>query len=485
MKTRKMRIMAIGLVLLMSTPAVLAADYDHHWAKEAIDKWSGYDIIKGYENGGFKPNNPITRAELASLLVRVFQLTETKGATNYLDITATPDKWYVQDVNKASALGLMHIDGVFFEPNQPATREEAAYAIAKAYQLVGDEKAELNFSDQDRISSWAKGAVVSLVSKGYITGTPEGSFMPQGTLTRAEIVTMLNNITTQLITKPGTYTNSVKGNVVVNSAGITLKDMKIEGNLYLTQGIKDTAMVLENVTVTGKVYLNGGNVKMSGQYNVVELATMQPIELVTGSIKELIVNKAGSVLTLGLGADVATLTQNQPITLAGQGLVDGQEVGQMQAAKVTEAGVYISGQYVALPIEGDSIVIDIPALSSQFAPIDRLEGLKISSNSSGAIISSNWGSMNAGTRYSFKAAEDELGLIREIALQIGVSPTLVISAILGQGELTIGGLLADYESAQSMASALGYTLEDTYTFERYISSAEGNGSPIYITMQLQ
>lgn len=492
---RKMKAGVIGLALLMSSSAIYAADYDHHWAKDTIEKWRDYNILKGYEDGDFRPNNSMTRAELASILVRVFQLTEVKETAQYIDILADSGKWYVQDVNKVSELGLMYIDGLFFEPNQRVTREEAAYAIAKAYQLTKDEKVELSFKDEENISSWAKSAVESLASKNYIKGTPEGKFMPQGILTRAEIVTMLNNITTQLMTKPGTYTTSVAGNVVINTPGITLKNMTINGDLYITQGVKDEEMILENVTVTGKVYLNGGKVKMSGQYGSVELATMKPLELISGTIKELIVNKSGSTLTLGKEAVVTTLVQNQSIILPNQGGIGsvgsigggqgGAQGAPGQEISLTEAGVYINGQYVNLSVANNTILIDIPSLSNQFAPSDRLDGLKISSQSLGAGINSNWGRMNVDTQYSFKDAENELGMIREVSVDLGISPTLVISAVLGEDTLTLGGLLQNYHTAQSMAEVLGYELQDTYTFERSITSSQGGYTPVYITLRLQ
>lgn len=492
MTMKKMKAGVIGLALLMSSSAIYAADYDRHWAKDTIEKWRDYNILKGYENGDFRPNNPMTRAELASILVRVFQLPEAKGTTQYMDILAAPDKWYVQDVCKVSELGLMHIEGVFFNPNQPVTREEAAYAVAKAYQLTGDEKVELSFKDEENISDWARNAVESLASKNYINGTPEGNFMPQGVLTRAEILTMLNNITTQLITKPGTYTTAIKGNVVINTSGVTLKNMTIDGDLYVTQGLQDQGLILENVTVTGKVYLNGGKVKMSGQYGSVELATGKSLELVSGTIKELVVNKAGSSLTLGNEATITSIIQNQSITLPNQGNIGsaggiggGQGGAQGQEVTLSQAGVYISGKYVRLPVANNSILIDIPALSAEYAPSNRLEGLQISSTNSGAILTSNWGSMNMDTMYSFQEAEKELGMIREVALDLGISPTLVISAVLGGDTLTLGDLLQNYQTAQSMASVLGYELQDTYTFERSITTSQGGYTPIYITLRLQ
>lgn len=485
MKSKSTKAALMGLTLLVGAPSVLAADYDQHWAKEAIDKWSGYKVIEGYGNEIFKPNHPVTRAELAAILTRVFNLQETTGAATYIDVFINQDKWYVDAVNKVSALGLMHIEGVFFEPDQPTTREEAAYAIAKAYQLSSQSESEMNFTDVERISEWSKEAINVLTSHQYLKGNPDGTFRPQDTLTRAELVTMLDNITNELITKPGVYNQSIKGNVVVNTSGVTLKDMTIEGDLYLAQGISDAKMQLENVTVKGTVYINAGQVVMSGQYDKVELASGRTLELVSGKINELIVQKTGSALTIGNGAQVETLTQNQPLELAGQGQVGGQNVSALKEVRLVSAGIYVNGEYKELPLEGNHIVLDVPLLSSQFNRSDVLEGMVIETSIEGTTLSSDYGSMTEGQKYTMRQIEDQLGLIREVALAVGVSPTMVIEEVLGSGPLTFGSLLDNYARAQAIAVQEGITLEDEYTFTRYMSHPSSNTSTFGITLRLQ
>lgn len=481
--SKKLAMLGLSAALVSST--VYAADYDNHWAKAAIDKWSAYKVVVGYENGDFRPNNPITRAELAAILTRVFNLQDTTGAPTYVDVFINPGIWYEDAVSKVSALGLMHIEGVFFEPNQPATREEAAYALAKAYQIVSKPSENTSFADEETVATWSKEAVDSLVQLGYISGHPDGTFKPQGTLTRAELVTMLENMTEQLISKEGTYTNSVKGNVVVNTKGVTLKDMTIEGNLYLTQGLQDDDVTLENVKVTGSVYINGGKVRMSGDFQKVELASMRAIELTKGSIKELVVNKPGSTLVVGSEAVIEVLTQNQVITLEGKGQVAGQGVGNQQAVSLAGAGIYINGEYVALPTEGDTIILDVPTLSQSFNRSDILNGLVIEASMEGATVSSTWGSMKAGQMYSFKAAEEQLGLIKEVALGVGTSPSVLVNYILGTEPLTIGSLMDDYANAQIMAEEEGMIIEDQYNFERYMSHASGKTSHFVISLRLK
>lgn len=486
---------ALGMALLVSSPQVLASDYTKHWAKEAIEKWNTYGIVKGYENGDFKPNNSITRAELATILDRVFKFPETSILSPYMDIIAVPDKWYVAPVSKVTAQELMYIEGFLFEPNAPVTREEAAYAIAKAYELTPVEEVKTYFKDEAQISLWAKEAVKTLAYYGYISGTPEGNFMPQSTLTRAEIVTMLNNMTSKLITKSETFNESIKGNVVVSSSEVVLKDLTIEGNLYITSGV--TKITLDHVTVTGTVYVNGGSVQMSGTYKEVRLATGAPIELTAGTIEKLVVNKAGSSLKVTQGAVLGEVIQKSPIQIEGQGTVAGQigvgglgntsggQVGQSQAPKLQSVEMTISGTAVALPVSDQSIIIDLPALSSSFSASATIDSFKILANTPNATITSDRGKIKAGSTYTFRELEEQLGLIREVAVEVGISPDLIVEQLLGEDKITLGGLLDNYALGKALAGSLGYHLENSYTFKRYLMSSQGKGETIYITLRLQ
>lgn len=468
MKRLPIKSAALGITLLISAPSLLAADYTQHWAKDAIEKWSNYQVVKGYENGDFRPNNPITRAEFTTLLDRVFKWPQASGPAPYMDIIAAPHKWYVTSVNKAADLQIMHIDGFLFEPDALVTREEAAYAMMKAYDLVPVTEEKTYFKDEAQIAPWAKEAVQTLAHYGYIEGTPEGNFSPKSTLTRAEIVTMLDHMTSQLITTSEPMAQSIKGNVVINSLEATLKHLTIEGNLYITAGVSKAT--LDQVTVTGTVYIKGGSVQMSGTYQEVQLEAGMPIELVTGTIEKLIVTQAGSHLKLGENAAIKELVQNAPIEIEGQGKIgQTEQAGQTgQADQIQEIEIFISGTPVQFPVSNQSILIDIPSLSQQFSTSDTIDGFRI-----------------LDTTYTFKALEEQLGLIREIATEVALPPNLLIQQLLGEDPVTLGSLLDNYAIGKQLADSLGYTLKDSYTFERLLTNNQGDSQTIYITLRLQ
>ena len=250
-----------------------AADYANHWAKSSITKWVEKEIIKGYEDGSFKPNDHVTRGELASIMVRMFGLTDTVGAKTFKDVAE--NKWYAADIAKITSAGIMggYEDGSF-KPESQVTRQEAASILARAYKLTAQEEGTLSFTDAASIASWAKADVTTLVTNGYLSGDQNNAFRPNAPLTRAEAVTMIDKMTQELINHSGVYTQDVKGNLVVNTVGVELKDMTITGNLYLAEGVEGGKVTLDNVVVLGDVIVRKGSyekpIRLTGATVVVD-----------------------------------------------------------------------------------------------------------------------------------------------------------------------------------------------------------------------
>lgn len=280
---RKRLAMALVAAMLVTNipQVVFASDYTNHWASTAIAKWEQKGILTGYEDGSFRPKATINRAEFAQILVRVFGYTDITEAKTYTDVAE--DKWYAEAIELVSSAGVMHEEGNTFRPTDAITREEAAYALAQAYKVSGSTDKVLK--DEAAISEWAEQSVEAMFANGYINGTPEGNFNPKGTLTRAELVTMIDNMTTEVINVAGTYTQNVEGNLIVNTRDVVLKDMTIKGNLYLAEGIGDGDIDLDGITVEGRVFVEGGGInsiksKNSKYYESIVVSANNPVRVV-------------------------------------------------------------------------------------------------------------------------------------------------------------------------------------------------------------
>jgi len=143
--------------------------------------------MNGYKDGLFKPNNKITRAEMATLLAKVYEKDAAPSGVTFSDVDSS--HWAAEAIDKAAKMGLMqgYKDGTF-KPNQSLTRAEMAnLAVSLAPDTA---KAGGGFSDIG--SHWAKEAILKAQGLGILTGYKDGTFRPNAELTRAEAVVVIN-----------------------------------------------------------------------------------------------------------------------------------------------------------------------------------------------------------------------------------------------------------------------------------------------------
>ena len=81
-------LLAIVLTILLLPTSALAMFFDSagHWAENAIDRWFEYEVVSGYEDGSFRPETEITRAEMAAILARLLLLQE-KSDKSFADLS--------------------------------------------------------------------------------------------------------------------------------------------------------------------------------------------------------------------------------------------------------------------------------------------------------------------------------------------------------------------------------------------------------------
>ncbi len=253
-------VLSIGPTFATEQPAF--NDISNHWAQSSIEMLTEVGLLGGYEDGTFRPNANITRAELAVCLQRIFGLDYKSTYKIYGDVQQ--DVWYSPAVAVVGGLGIMNSYDNKFYPNEYATREEVAYAIVQAYRLYDIELTSVAdidalFTDGENVSEWAESAMEVLVTEGLIAGRPDGTLDPTGDITRAEVVTLFDNVTGRFFTVEGEYVDFEEdNNVVINTPDVVLKDAVIEGNLYIAQGVGDGDITLENVEVKGTLYIEGG-----------------------------------------------------------------------------------------------------------------------------------------------------------------------------------------------------------------------------------
>ncbi len=252
-------VIMIACVVISSTisPVVASNYFDtkSHWAKDRIDRWTGLGIFTGYDNK-FRPNDFITRGELAVVINNIMKYRD-KAENTFTDLD---QKFYTDALLKANYAGIINGSNKEIRPKDNATREEAAAILVNAFSIKANtENDYLKFSDSSQISSWAVSSVNAMAGNGYVNGDQKKRFNPKANITRAEIVTILDNCIKVIYSKEGIYNSEiVNGNIIINNPGITLKDMTVNGNVIISQGAADGNVRLENVKINGDIIVKGG-----------------------------------------------------------------------------------------------------------------------------------------------------------------------------------------------------------------------------------
>ncbi|MGE5381507.1 MAG: S-layer homology domain-containing protein [Methylocystaceae bacterium] len=187
-------------------------DTKTHWGSQSIRKAKALGLLKGYEDGSFKPDATLSSLEATVIAVRVAEnlsagdtttITTTDADT---DEDATVPDWSKPSVDKAKALKIINTNR--FHSQVQASRAEAAIMLAKALKLEPVNFTELPFPDVGSLTAEDIGYLLALQQAGVIHGSPDGKFNPNSSLTRAEIASMLANIADQVKTDPGTATTT-------------------------------------------------------------------------------------------------------------------------------------------------------------------------------------------------------------------------------------------------------------------------------------
>lgn len=230
-------------------------DIQGHWAQNTINKWVDKGDISGYPDGTFRPNNMITRAEFVVLVNNAMGYTKS-GYAYFSDVPS--HYWGKNAIQTGVAAGYISGDGNgIFRPNDPVTRQEAAAMISRILDLKQNESRAYRYTDSYAISNWAKGVVGAVSEAGIMAGYPDGSFGPNKVLTRAEAVLALDKTMNY---KPGDKEEdkeeTKKEDMLLTQS--KLEDTTITGDLTISDRLGTKTITLEDVTVKGKLIVDGG-----------------------------------------------------------------------------------------------------------------------------------------------------------------------------------------------------------------------------------
>lgn len=310
MKTRGVALILTFTMILTIIPTTIFGagfiDMPNNWSTFAVEMAVENGLLKG-DNGKIRPEDNLSRAEMASIVNRAFNASGKAPLSKFSDVLQ--GQWYYEDMAKAVQMGTFVGFKDKLNPEKDITREEAFVVVARAFKISGEENTALNsFSDKEMISSWAKNEVGAMVKAGYIKGS-NGQIKAKENITRAEFAQLMDNLIKTYITKTGQYESDLMGNVMVNKEGVNLKGITIRGDLIIGDGLGDGEIILEDIKVTGRLLVRGG-----GQDSIKIMGN--------SDIKRIIIARLGGKTKVytgkGIVIDEVIVDGNKDVTLEGK-----------------------------------------------------------------------------------------------------------------------------------------------------------------------
>lgn len=232
------------------------------WYQAAMDYAVGEGLLKGDENGNLNPEKNATRAEVITILMRIFRNTQTKGLTHYIDMSTSD--WYYTAMCTAAAMNVLNgYPDRTMRPNAPITRQEAFALISRLFAVGDGSTSALDrFSDKAAIADWAQKTLAGMVQAGYLNGDG-GRMRPNDNITRAEIAQVLYNMDITITEDPGEIPED--GIVVYHGkAPVDIEGFK--GQLFLGGGC-GSAPVVNGEAPEAELYIRtdpGATVTLNG-----------------------------------------------------------------------------------------------------------------------------------------------------------------------------------------------------------------------------
>ncbi len=378
-------------------------DMPNNWATVALKDAVENGLLKGYEteNGlEIRPQGNITRAEMVTVVNRAFGAREKAALTGVTDVKN--GAWYADEIAKAIGMQTM-AKSENVRPNDNVTRQEAFTILARAYRQEGGKVSDISaFSDGDKVASWAVAGLGALVKKGYVTGS-ENKLNPTGYMTRAEFAKIMQNLTAAYVNTTETFSKDVTGNVIVNTPGAKLKDMKISGNLIIADGVGEGDVDLDNVEITGDIIVKAGG------ENSIHIANVT----IGGT---LVVNKVGGTVRI-----VASGTTNVKMVEVGSDVIitatdlKGGEIGTVKIDSESVKDVVLRGDFKTV----ETAVKDVKITASEGkienftmtekANVTGTSEIKSIKNETGEKVSVNGKDIEAGATGNVSGTAGESG----------------------------------------------------------------------------
>ncbi len=240
-------VLTMMLVPMSAAAQTIYPDLSGHEAQATIQAMIDKGYVTGYEDGTFKPDQNISRAEFMAMIRSAFGA-EIPAPVDLTGVEAMA--WYVNAWSDGD-IGNGEIAGA----ENPVTNEEAAVIFAHLKSLVADEAAAGIFIDADLASTWSRGAIGAVSKAGIMKGYTDGTFRPDQFISRAEASTALKAALEYTMIKPLFIVN----NHFKRALDIEGVDILGESIVVFHSNLEGAKITWNGVTLEGVTTVQGTN----------------------------------------------------------------------------------------------------------------------------------------------------------------------------------------------------------------------------------
>ncbi len=254
-------LLSAGMLAGTNAFAAEFSDMPYNWTTEALQRAVENGLLNG-SDGKIMPDDEITRAQMAAIIVRAFGAQKEADISQFPDVSS--DKWYYSEFAKAVNMNAFSgTDDGKLNPDNFITFQECFTVVTRVFGLPDSEVTCLDvFTDSADVAEWAKPYMSAVVGNGYWEGV-DNLLKPNAYITRSEFAVLMDNLVKTYINEPGTYTEFEDGNILVRSEGVTLEGLTSDDLIIVGDAVTGDTNLSE-INSTNLIVLRGGNTFISG-----------------------------------------------------------------------------------------------------------------------------------------------------------------------------------------------------------------------------